>query len=851
MRLVSTVCIIALILSANALFAPFAYGADEIVIEAESYSEGTILANWGNALRLYNNNAVSYAVDLPKEGIYSLTVRAGSEVQNDSYMSLYINGELIATATITPTGSFNTYRYFYVGSFSVDTEGEAAIRFSVTTGNISFDSFTISPVSELEITDCHAGASAFSDGDVIARGTDCFLLTFSNPLAASEALASTVYIISDSGEMVSSVAKASDTTLLIYLKQTLRYSQTYFLEIGGICDTYGQVFSGSTLHFSTSGETADFGEGYVYVDSASVDGRSVVITGVVYGSGDYGIEGRTLSVSITNAANEIIATDESVSGAGGAFAFRYEFSETAESGDYNFSLRCEYSAEETFEKLKYISEQTQEEVLALFRTALSVGEVISAFEILKDEVGYDYSPQLQELSDTSLFYRHFIKLSVYNMDAFSAYAETCFLLETLMQQPNIDILEDTLNSSEKCELLGLDGIKAEFIVNNRDEFLSSLAQIGDCETLEGYLEAFNVVLDAYFLAESEKADAILKMNSVSATAGQGVILDLSFNELQSDVIGMQYIIEADDEAIFDITDNRISLPHSITRAGNKLIIDFTFSQPMSFSKPTGDFTITMPDVSKSYVLKMSGAISFLFNTYTVSTAIVEKKVTIAVKAANKGYAGGSSSGVNAGVSAAVSIEVNEQSTEQPTNEHYAFSDIDSVSWAIEGIEFLTECGIIARDESYMFRPMDSVKREEFAKLIVLAFGAEYARSDIVYSDVNQHEWYYSYISAAHAYGLIYGYENGSFGIGESITREDMCVIVFRALERMGYTIEQSEYNFFDDHEEISDYAKIAVCYVRERGIINGVGENIFSPKAPVTRAMAAKIIYETMEAVGL
>jgi len=38
-------------------------------------------------------------------------------------------------------------------------------------------------------------------------------------------------------------------------------------------------------------------------------------------------------------------------------------------------------------------------------------------------------------------------------------------------------------------------------------------------------------------------------------------------------------------------------------------------------------------------------------------------------------------------------------------------------------------------------------------------------------------------------------------------------------------------------------AKNAVYVMKETGIVNGIGDNLFAPKANATRAMAAKIIY--------
>ena len=56
-------------------------------------------------------------------------------------------------------------------------------------------------------------------------------------------------------------------------------------------------------------------------------------------------------------------------------------------------------------------------------------------------------------------------------------------------------------------------------------------------------------------------------------------------------------------------------------------------------------------------------------------------------------------------------------------------------------------------------------------------------------------------------------------------------------------------NKFDDAEIISEYAKDAVSCLSELGIINGTGDNLFSPLDTATRAEAAKMAFGILEYV--
>ena len=52
---------------------------------------------------------------------------------------------------------------------------------------------------------------------------------------------------------------------------------------------------------------------------------------------------------------------------------------------------------------------------------------------------------------------------------------------------------------------------------------------------------------------------------------------------------------------------------------------------------------------------------------------------------------------------------------------------------------------------------------------------------------------------------------------------------------------------FADSSAISDYAKAAVAQLYIKGVVSGIGNNLFAPKLNVTRAEAAQIIYNVLK----
>ncbi len=175
-----------------------------------------------------------------------------------------------------------------------------------------------------------------------------------------------------------------------------------------------------------------------------------------------------------------------------------------------------------------------------------------------------------------------------------------------------------------------------------------------------------------------------------------------------------------------------------------------------------------------------------------------------------------------------------------------FTDLAESEWAKDAIEALYEKEIISGKSDGVFDPQGSVKREEFAKMIVLTFDIEEGAA-AQFSDVAENAWYYTYVSAAAQNGIIGGMGDGSFGAGRNITRQDMAVMIYRAAEKSGIIKEADADLGFTDASEIAPYAIGAVNALSSAGVINGTPEGTFMPESGATRAQAAKMIYEIVK----
>lgn len=177
----------------------------------------------------------------------------------------------------------------------------------------------------------------------------------------------------------------------------------------------------------------------------------------------------------------------------------------------------------------------------------------------------------------------------------------------------------------------------------------------------------------------------------------------------------------------------------------------------------------------------------------------------------------------------------------------SFSDIDGVEWAKDAILYLADNGILSGVGDGIFEPNRNVKREEFAKIVTLAFAYDADEAKISFTDIPSDAWYAPFIRQAFGEGIVNGISDDLFGVGLPITRQDLCTMAYNAALKAGKIIEiETPHELFADDDEISDYAKKAVYALRAAGVVSGITDDEFAPKENATRAQAAKIIYSIL-----
>lgn len=189
----------------------------------------------------------------------------------------------------------------------------------------------------------------------------------------------------------------------------------------------------------------------------------------------------------------------------------------------------------------------------------------------------------------------------------------------------------------------------------------------------------------------------------------------------------------------------------------------------------------------------------------------------------------------------VTVEFEEGKDEpsvDPTPAEDKFADVADDFWAAKDIYTLKDAGIIGGKSATEFDPEGDVTRAEFAKMVVGLFGYKATSDAVNFEDCKAEDWFTPYVAAGVEAGVIKGVSDTEFAPNATITREDACTILGRALNKAA----QSNELKFTDADKVAEYAAPYVALLSELGYVNGYEDGSFAPTNNITRAEAAKII---------
>ncbi|MBE6913284.1 MAG: hypothetical protein E7473_12255 [Ruminococcaceae bacterium] len=174
-----------------------------------------------------------------------------------------------------------------------------------------------------------------------------------------------------------------------------------------------------------------------------------------------------------------------------------------------------------------------------------------------------------------------------------------------------------------------------------------------------------------------------------------------------------------------------------------------------------------------------------------------------------------------------------------------FIDLSAHIWAKDAINSLANEGIVKGTSETTFSPANSITRADFALLMVRAFKLE-SENNENFSDVVESDYFAKELAIARNTGIVNGIGDNKYLPRNTITRQDMMVMVYRALQKLNVEFDIYNEPQYPDFDIVADYAKEAVFALTSAGIVNGKSNRI-APLEYTTRAEVAVLLKRVLD----
>ncbi|NLB82457.1 MAG: S-layer homology domain-containing protein [Clostridiaceae bacterium] len=174
------------------------------------------------------------------------------------------------------------------------------------------------------------------------------------------------------------------------------------------------------------------------------------------------------------------------------------------------------------------------------------------------------------------------------------------------------------------------------------------------------------------------------------------------------------------------------------------------------------------------------------------------------------------------------------------------NDVDGDHWAAPYIGVLSRQGVFEGYTDGSFKPEQGITREEIAVTLVRALGLEQRLESEFEENFEDNtdiaDWSKKSVYLLTQMGIFTGYDDGLFRPRDIITREELAVVIARALTKTGVLLNLP----FGDNQDIGNWASEWIRKAFSLGIIKGYDDKTFRPLNSITRAEVATILYNFM-----
>lgn len=166
-----------------------------------------------------------------------------------------------------------------------------------------------------------------------------------------------------------------------------------------------------------------------------------------------------------------------------------------------------------------------------------------------------------------------------------------------------------------------------------------------------------------------------------------------------------------------------------------------------------------------------------------------------------------------------------------------FSDVSDGVWYEEAVGYVAQNGLMGGTGDGVFSPNAPATRAMIVTTLHRMAGSPEADQS-TFTDIPAGQWYAEAVAWASDNGIVSGRGDGTFGPDDSITREQLVLMLYRM---EGSPTAQGDLSAFSDAGQVSSYAADAMAWAVETGLISG-SDGVLDPQGLATRTQVAVIL---------
>ena len=187
-----------------------------------------------------------------------------------------------------------------------------------------------------------------------------------------------------------------------------------------------------------------------------------------------------------------------------------------------------------------------------------------------------------------------------------------------------------------------------------------------------------------------------------------------------------------------------------------------------------------------------------------------------------------------------------------------YPDVNYKDWYGLSVEYVVNAGLMKGYANGKFGTADGIQRQDFVVILARLSGDDidsYAGKSS-FKDVPTNAYYAAALAWAKANSVSSGYNDGSFGVGDKVTREQIMTFLYNYAKLKGYDVtvtdgEKAQIRAqYSDFVSVSSYAQEATYWALKNGVISGKqinGKRYISPGSPAQRCEVAAMFYNINE----